>query len=143
MGKKKETIAQVKLHIRGGQATPAPPVGTALGPHGINMQDFCTQFNSITKDKQGELTPVVVSIYQDRSFDFITRTPPASELLKQAANIKKGSGEPNKAKVGQVTTAQLREIAEKKMEDLNAANVDHAVEMIKGTARSMGITVQG
>lgn len=143
MGKKKEMIAQVKLQIKGGQATPAPPVGTALGPHGINMQDFCTQFNAITKDKQGELTPVVVSIYQDRSFDFITRTPPASELLKQAANIKKGSGEPNKTKVGQVTVAQLREIAEKKMEDLNAANVDHAIEMIKGTARSMGITVQG
>lgn len=142
MGKKKEMIAQVKLQIRGGQATPAPPVGTALGPHGINMQDFCTQFNNLTKDKQGELTPVVVSVYQDRSFDFITRTPPASELLKQAANIKKGSGEPNKTKVGQVTVAQLREIAEKKMEDLNAANIDHAVEMIKGTARSMGITVQ-
>ena len=138
----KEIIAQVKLQIAGGRANPAPPVGTALGPHGINLQDFCGKFNEKTREKNGEVTPVVVTVYKDRSFTFILKTPPAAELLKKAAKIEKGSGVPNKNKVGTVTKAQVREIAEKKMEDLNAFDVEQAMKMVEGTARSMGIEVK-
>jgi len=138
----KEVIAQVKLQIAGGRANPAPPVGTALGPHGINIQDFCAKFNEKTKDKNGEVTPIVVTIYKDRSFTFILKTPPAAELLKKAARVEKGSAEPNKNKVGSVTKDQVRAIAEQKMEDLNAFDVDQAMKMVEGTARSMGITVK-
>lgn len=139
---KKELIAQVKLQITGGQANPAPPVGTALGPQGINIQDFCGKFNEATADRNGEVTPVIVSIYKDRTFTFVLKTPPAAELLKKAAGVEKGSGEPNKTKVGTVTKAQVREIAEKKMEDLNAFDVEQAMKMVEGTARSMGIAVK-
>lgn len=139
---KKELHAQVKLQIPGGKANPAPPVGTALGPHGLNLQDFCSKFNEATRDRNGEVTPVVVSVYKDRTFTFILKTPPAAELLKKAANIEKGSAEPNKKKIGSVTHAQVQEIAEKKMEDLNAFDVEQAMKMIEGTARSMGITVK-
>jgi large subunit ribosomal protein L11 len=138
----KEVIAQVKLQIAGGRANPAPPVGTALGPHGINIQDFCAKFNEKTKDKNGEVTPIVVTIFKDRSFTFILKTPPAAELLKKAASVEKGSAEPNKNKVGSVTKDQVRKIAEQKMEDLNAFDVDQAMKMVEGTARSMGITVK-
>jgi len=138
----KEVIAQVKLQIAGGRANPAPPVGTALGPHGINIQDFCAKFNEKTKDKNGEVTPIIVSIYKDRSFTFILKTPPAAELLKKAARVEKGSAEPNKNKIGSVTKDQVRAIAEQKMEDLNAFDVDQAMKMVEGTARSMGITVK-
>jgi large subunit ribosomal protein L11 len=139
---KKELVANVKLQIPGGKANPAPPVGTALGPHGINIQGFCQQFNEATKDRNGEVTPVVVSIFKDRSFTFVLKTPPAAELLKKAAKVEKGSSEPNKTKVGSVTKAQVRDIAEKKMTDLNAFDVDQAMRMVEGTARSMGITVK-
>lgn len=139
---KKELHAQVKLQIPGGRANPAPPVGTALGPHGLNLQDFCAKFNEATKDRNGEVTPVVVSIFKDRTFTFVLKTPPAAELLKKAAGIEKGSGEPNKSKVGSVTRTQVREIAQKKMEDLNAFDVEQAMKMVEGTARSMGITVK-
>ncbi len=139
---KKELIANVKLQIPGGRANPAPPVGTALGPHGLNIQDFCAKFNDATRDRNGEVTPVVVSIYKDRTFTFVLKTPPAPELLKKAAGVEKGAGEPNRTKVGTVTRAQVREIAEKKMADLNAFDVDQAMKMIEGTARSMGIVVQ-
>ncbi len=138
----KELIAQVKLQIAGGRANPAPPVGTALGPHGINIQDFCQKFNEKTKDKNGEITPVIVSIFKDRSFTFVLKTPPAAELLKKAAKVEKGSGEPNKSKIGTVTKDQVRAIAEQKMEDLNAFDVEQAMKMVEGTARSMGITVK-
>lgn len=138
----KEVIAQVKLQIAGGRANPAPPVGTALGPHGINIQDFCAKFNEKTKEKNGEVTPVIVSIYKDRSFTFVLKTPPAAELLKKAARVEKGSGEPNKNKIGTVTKEQVRAIAEQKMEDLNAFDVDQAMRMVEGTARSMGIIVK-
>jgi large subunit ribosomal protein L11 len=138
----KEVIAQVKLQIAGGRANPAPPVGTALGPHGINIQDFCAKFNEKTKEKNGEVTPIVVTVYKDRSFTFILKTPPAAELLKKAASVEKGSAEPNKNKVGSVTKDQVRAIAEQKMEDLNAFDVDQAMKMVEGTARSMGITVK-
>jgi large subunit ribosomal protein L11 len=138
----KEIITNVKLQIAGGRANPAPPVGTALGPHGINIQDFCAKFNEKTKEKNGEVTPVIVTIYKDRSFTFVLKTPPAAELLKKAAKIEKGSGEPNKNKVGSVTKEQIRAIAEQKMEDLNAFDVDQAMKMVEGTARSMGILVK-
>lgn len=138
----KEIITNVKLQIAGGRANPAPPVGTALGPHGINIQDFCAKFNEKTKEKNGEVTPVIVTIYKDRSFTFVLKTPPAAELLKKAAKIEKGSGEPNKSKVGTVTKEQVRAIAEQKMEDLNAFDVDQAMKMVEGTARSMGILVK-
>lgn len=138
----KELVAQVKLQIPGGKANPAPPVGTALGPHGINLQDFCSKFNAATKDKNGEVTPVIVTIYEDRTFTFVLKTPPAAELLKKAAGVEKGAAEPNKTKVGTVTKKQVREIAEKKMEDLNAFDVEQAMKMVEGTARSMGITVK-
>ena len=138
----KRVLTQIKLQIRGGQANPAPPVGPALGQHGVNIMDFCKTFNEKTKDKMGTVIPVVITVYEDRSFTFITKTPPASVLLKQAAGIQSGSGEPNREKVGTVTEDDLRRIAETKMPDLNANTVDAAVEMIRGTARSMGIEVQ-
>jgi len=138
----KEIVTNVKLQIAGGRANPAPPVGTALGPHGINIQDFCAKFNEKTKEKNGEVTPVIVTIYKDRSFTFVLKTPPAAELLKKAAKVEKGSGEPNKNKVGSITKEQIRAIAEQKMEDLNAFDVDQAMKMVEGTARSMGILVK-
>ena len=131
----------IKLQIPAGKANPAPPVGSALGQHGVNIQDFCNQFNEKTKGQGDTLIPVVISVYEDRSFSFITKMPPASTLIKKALNLKSGSGTPQKDKVGNLTKAQLREVAEKKMEDLNANDVEHAMNIIAGTARSMGITV--
>ncbi len=133
----------IKLQCPAGAANPAPPVGPALGQHGVNIMDFCNQFNERTKDKQGLLIPVVITVYSDRSFSFITKSPPAAVLLKRAAKLAKASGEPNKEKVGSVTEKDLREIAEAKKEDLNAASIEAAMRMIAGTARSMGITVDG
>ncbi|MEB3430019.1 50S ribosomal protein L11 [Citroniella saccharovorans] len=140
MAKKVQAI--VKLQIPAGKATPAPPVGTALGPHGVNIMQFTKEFNAKTQDQDGFIIPVVLTVYQDRSFSFITKTPPAPVLIKKALGIEKGSGVPNKNKVAQLTKAQVKEIAEKKMEDLNAASIEAAMEMIKGTARSMGVTVE-
>ena len=140
MAKRLKTI--VKLQIEGGKATPAPPVGTALGPHGINLQQFVVQFNDATKDKMGQITPVEINIYEDRTFDFKLKTPPASYLLRVAAGLDKGSGEPNKKKVGSVNKNQVKEIAEKKMVDLNAINIEGAMKIIEGTARSMGFEVK-
>jgi large subunit ribosomal protein L11 len=140
MAKKVKEI--VKLQVEGGRATPAPPVGTALGPKGINLQQFVLQFNEATKDKMGQVTPVEITIYEDRSFDFVLKTPPAAYLLRVAAGVEKGSGVPNKTKVGSITKAQLKQIAEQKMADLNANDVDAAMNIIAGTARSMGIDVK-
>jgi large subunit ribosomal protein L11 len=140
MAKKVKEI--VKLQIEGGRATPAPPVGTALGPKGINLQQFVLQFNEATKDKVGQVTPVEITIYEDRTFEFKLKTPPAAYLLRVAAGLEKGSGVPNKTKVGSVTKDQLHKIAEQKMEDLNANDVDAAMNIIAGTARSMGIEVK-
>ncbi|NPV30109.1 MAG: 50S ribosomal protein L11 [Firmicutes bacterium] len=137
----KKVTAVVKLHIPAGKATPAPPVGSALGPHGVNIMAFCKEFNERTAAEAGMIIPVEVTIYQDRSFSFICKTPPASILLKKAAGIESGSGEPNRKKVGKVTRAKVREIAELKMRDLNAADLEAAARMIEGTARSMGIEV--
>ena len=131
----------IKLQVPAGQANPAPPVGPALGQHGINIMDFCKTFNEQTKEKMGTIIPVEITVFEDRSFTFITKTPPAAILLKQAAKIDKGSGEPNKEKVGQVSENDLRQIAETKMVDLNANTVETAMEMIRGTARSMGLEV--
>jgi len=139
----KKVEGYVKLQIPAGAANPAPPVGPALGQHGVNIMDFCKQFNAKTQDQKGMIIPVVITVYADRSFSFITKTPPAAVLIKKAAGLDKASGEPNKKKVGKITVAQARQIAETKMPDLNAANVDTATEMIKGTARSMGILVEG
>jgi large subunit ribosomal protein L11 len=141
----KKITANVKLQIPAGKATPAPPVGTALGPQGVNIMDFCKAFNAKTsaKDQEGLIIPVVITIYSDRTFTFITKTPPASILLKRAAGIAKGSGAPNKDKVGKVTLKQVEEIAKQKMPDLNAASVDSAIKSVRGTARSMGIEVVG
>ncbi len=139
---KKPVKAIVKLQIPGGKATPAPPVGTALGPHGINIADFTKQFNDKTRDRMGEITPVEMTIFEDRTFTFVLKTPPASELLKKAAGIQKGSGKPLTQKVGKVTRAQVKEIAEKKMPDLNANDVEAAMKIIEGTARQMGLTVE-
>lgn len=141
MAKKVEGL--IKLQIPAGNANPAPPVGPALGQKGVNIMDFCKQFNAKTADQQGMIIPVVITVYADRSFSFITKTPPAAVLLKKAANLQKASGEPNKNKVATITVAQAQEIAKTKMPDLNAANIDSATEMIKGTARSMGIKVEG
>jgi large subunit ribosomal protein L11 len=138
----KKITAYIKLQIAAGNATPAPPVGPALGQKGVNIMDFCKQFNAKTSDQPGMIIPVVITVYADRSFSFITKTPPAAVLLKKAANIKSGSGEPNKKKVATVTMDQVREIAKAKMPDLNAANIENAADMIKGTARSMGIVVK-
>jgi len=131
----------IKLQVPAGQANPAPPVGPALGQHGLNIMDFCNAFNDRTKENMGTIIPVEITVFEDRSFTFVTKTPPAAVLLKQAARIQKGSGEPNKEKVGQVRENDLRQIAETKMSDLNANSVDTAMEMIRGTARSMGLEV--
>ena len=138
----KKVVKQVKLQIPAGQASPAPPVGPALGQAGVNIMAFTKEFNAQTQDQNGMIIPVVIDVYEDRSFTFITKTPPAPVLLKKAAGLSKASGEPNKNKVGKVTKAQVQEIAEIKMKDLNAADVEAAMRMIEGTARSMGITVE-
>lgn len=138
----KQLTGEVKFQVPGGQATPAPPVGTSLGRFGINLGQFVQQFNERTKDAGGMPIPVVVRVYNDRSFEFVTKSPPAAALLKQAAGIAKGSGVPNREKVAAVTVAQIDEIVKMKMQDLNARNVEHAREMIKGTARSMGVEVE-
>ena len=135
----KNVLTMIKLQVPAGQANPAPPVGPALGQHGINIMDFCKTFNEQTKEKMGTIIPVEITVFEDRSFTFITKTPPAAILLKQAARIDKGSGEPNKEKVGQVSENDLRQIAETKMADLNANTVETAMEMLRGTARSMGL----
>ncbi|MCB9422695.1 MAG: 50S ribosomal protein L11 [Ardenticatenaceae bacterium] len=137
----KKVKAVVKIQIQGGKANPAPPVGTALGPHGINLMQFCKEYNAKTSSQVGQVVPVEVTVFQDGSFSFILKTPPAADLLKKAANIKTGSSESNRVKVGSVTQAQLREIAEIKMKDLNAVDVDGAMKIIAGTARSMGLTI--
>ena len=138
----KKVVTQIKLQIKGGAANPAPPVGPALGQHGLNIQDFCTQFNNATADKKGEVVPVVINVYEDRTFDFITKVAPASSLVLNAAGLKKGSGNPLKDKVGKINKAQLKEIAEKKMPDLNANDVEAAMKIIAGTAKQMGVTVE-
>jgi large subunit ribosomal protein L11 len=137
----KKVVATVKLQIPAGNATPSPPVGPALGQHGVNIMEFCKAFNARTQDKMGYIIPVVITIYADRTFTFVTKTPPAAVLLMKAAGIEKGSGEPNRTRVGTVTKAQVREIAMTKMADLNASSLESAISMIEGTARSMGITV--
>ena len=137
----KKVIGFIKLQVPAGQATPAPPVGPALGQHGVNIMDFCKQFNAKTQSQGGLLIPVEISVYVDRSFSFITKTPPAAVLLKKEAGLTKASGEPNREKVGSVSRSQVQKIAELKMEDLNAASIEAAMRMIEGTARSMGITV--
>jgi large subunit ribosomal protein L11 len=139
----KKIIANIKLQVSAGKATPAPPVGSALGPHGLNIMDFCKAFNAKTAKQEGLIIPVVVTVFSDRTYSFVTKTPPAAVLLKKAANIAKGSGEPNKAKVGKVTMKQVREIAQAKMPDLNASSPEAAVNIILGTARSMGLEVEG
>jgi large subunit ribosomal protein L11 len=139
----KAITAVVKLQVAAGQATPAPPVGTALGPHGVNIMEFVKQFNAKTQAAAGMITPVVVTIYKDRTFTFITKTPPAAVLLRKEAGIEKGSATSNRDKVGKVTRAQLKKIAELKMPDLNATDLEGAIKMIAGTARSMGLTVEG
>ena len=138
----KKILTQIKLQIKGGQANPAPPVGPALGQYGVNIGDFCSKFNEATRDRMGEVVPVVITVYADRSFDFITKTAPAAELLKQAAPVNKGSGQPLKEKLGSITTAQLRDIAEKKLSDLNALDIEAAMKIIAGTARQMGIEIK-
>ncbi len=143
MAAPKKVMTLIKLQCPGGQANPSPPVGPALGQHGVNIMEFCKAFNTKTQEQQGMIFPVVITVYQDRSFTFIIKSPPASVLLKKALNLKKGSGTPNKDKVGKVTRKQLEEIAEMKKADLNARDVDAAVKIIEGTARSMGIEVQG
>jgi len=139
--RRKKISAIVKLQIRAGQATPAPPVGTALGQHGVNIMDFCRQYNEATQQYAGQVIPAELTIYEDRTFSFITKQPPASELLKQAAGIEKGSGEPNRTKVARISRDQVRQIAERKMVDLNATDIEMAMRVIEGTARSMGIEV--
>jgi len=140
MGKKKVKIV-IRLQIAAGKATPAPPVGTALGPHGINIMEFCKAYNERTQAQAGTVIPAEITVFEDRSFTFVTKTPPAGDLLKKAAGIDKGSATPNRAKVGTVTRDQVREIAETKMDDLNANDIEQAMRIIEGTARSMGVTV--
>ena len=137
----KQVVNEIKIQVTGGQATPAPPVGTALGPHGVNIGQFVQQFNDRTKDTAGTIVPVVISVYSDKTFEFIIKSPPAAVLLKQAAQIAKGSGNPKAEKVGAVTHQQLLEIAQRKIEDLNASNLENAARIIAGTARSMGLEV--
>jgi large subunit ribosomal protein L11 len=139
----KKVVGMVKLQIPAGQANPSPPVGPALGQHGVNIMEFCKAFNARTQDKMGLIIPVIITIYSDRSFTFITKTPPAAVLLKRAAKLEKGSKEPNREKVGKVTREQVREIAVLKMPDLNANDIDMAMRIVEGTARSMGIVVEG
>ncbi len=138
---KKQVTAQIKVQVPGGQATPAPPVGTALGPHGVNIGQFVSQFNERTRDLNGMIVPVVITVYSDRSFEFIIKSPPAAALLKKAAQIAKGAANPKAEKVGTVTRSQVREIAKTKLQDLNAKNLEHAARIIEGTARSMGIQI--
>jgi large subunit ribosomal protein L11 len=138
----KKILTKIKLQIPGGQANPAPPVGPALGQHGLNIQEFCTKFNDASRDKMGEITPVEITVFEDRTFTFIMKTPPAGELIKKIAKIAKGSGKPKTEKVGTITTAQLREIAEKKLPDLNTDNVEAAMKIIAGTARQMGVEIK-
>ncbi|MCH8984372.1 MAG: 50S ribosomal protein L11 [Acidobacteria bacterium] len=140
---RKKLVTTLKLQLPAGQATPAPPVGTALGPHGVNLMEFVKAYNEATSGQRGQIIPVEISIYEDRTFDFVMKTPPAAALLRQAARIDKGSGEPNKEKVGSVTRAQVKEIAEIKMPDLNAIDIEGAMKVVEGTARSMGIVVTG
>jgi large subunit ribosomal protein L11 len=142
MPPKKKIAALVKVQLQAGQATPAPPVGTALGPHGVNIMDFCKQYNAATESQRGNIIPVEITIYEDRSFSFVTKTPPAAQLILKAAGVDKGSGEPHKTKVGSVTRDQIREIATTKMPDLNAKDLDAAEKIVAGTARSMGIDVK-
>jgi len=142
MGRRR-LVTTLKLQLPAGQATPAPPVGTVLGPHGVNLMEFVKAYNDATGSQRGQIIPVEISIYEDRSFDFVMKTPPAAALLRQAARVEKGSGEPNKEKVGSVTRAQVKEIAEIKMPDLNAVDIEGAMKVVEGTARSMGITVAG
>lgn len=137
----KEILAQIKLQITAGQANPAPPVGPALGQHGVNIMEFCKAFNEKTAKEQGMIIPVVLSVYKDRSFSFITKTPPAAVLIKKAINVEKGSGEPNKEKVGEITKKQVEEIAKIKLKDLNARDIEAATKIIEGTAKSLGIKV--
>ena len=139
----KKVLTLIKLQIPGGQANPAPPVGPALGQHGVNIMEFCKAFNAQTAQENGRITPVEITVYEDRSFDFITKTPPAAVLIKETLRLEKGSGEPNREKVGRLTAAQCGEIAERKMPDLNANDLDAASKIIAGTARSMGVTVEG
>lgn len=139
-GKKLHT--QIKLQIEAGKANPAPPIGPALGQHGINIMQFCKEYNERTKDKVGQVIPVVINVYQDRSFDFITKTPPVSDMIKKKIKIEKGSGVPNREKVGKITKKQVEEIAKDKMPDLNANDLDGAMKIVMGTARSMGVTVE-
>ena len=141
--KKKKVTAVVKVAIQAGAATPAPPVGTALGPHGVNIMEFVRAYNAATESMRGTVIPAEITIYEDRTFTFITKTPPAPELIKKAAGVAKGSGTPNKAKVGSITAAQVREIATTKLPDLNANDLDAACKIVEGTARSMGVTVAG
>ena len=138
----KKVVGLIKLHIEAGKANPSPPVGPALGQHSVNIMEFCKAFNARTQDKMGLIIPVVITVYADRSFTFITKTPPAAVLIKKAAKLPKGSGEPNKVKIGSISLSQVREIAELKMPDLNAHTVESAMEMVKGTARSMGILIK-
>jgi large subunit ribosomal protein L11 len=143
MPPKKKLAAVIKLQIQAGAANPAPPVGPALGQHGVNIMEFCKAYNAATESQRGQIVPVEISVYEDRSFTFVTKTPPAARLLLKAAGVEKGSGEPHKTKVAKVTMDQVREIAQTKMEDLNANDIDQAAKIIAGTARSMGITVEG
>ncbi|MFN9288866.1 MAG: 50S ribosomal protein L11 [Planctomyces sp.] len=143
MGKQRQVTAQIKVQVTGGQATPAPPVGTALGPHGVNIGQFVSQFNEKTRDMMGMTIPVVITVYNDRSFEFILKSPPAAVLLKKAAGVARGSGSPLKTKVGTVTGAQVEQIAKQKSDALNASSLEKAMKMIAGTARSMGIEIIG
>jgi large subunit ribosomal protein L11 len=143
MPPKKKVAAIIKLQIKAGQATPAPPIGPALGQHGVNIMEFCKAYNAQTEAQRGNVIPVEITVYEDRKFTFVTKTPPAAELIKKAAGVPKGSGTPHSTKVGKLTSAQVREIATTKLEDLNANDVEQAMKIIAGTARSMGITVEG
>src|SRR3954470_362375 len=142
MPPKKKIAALVKVQLNAGAATPAPPVGTALGPHGVNIMEFCKAYNSATEAMRGNVVPVEITIYEDRSFSFITKTPPAAELIKKAAGLQKGSAVPQKDKVGKISKDQIREIAQTKMPDLNARDIDAAMKIVEGTARSMGVTIE-
>ncbi|MGH3446462.1 MAG: 50S ribosomal protein L11 [Nocardioidaceae bacterium] len=143
MPPKKKIAALVKVQLQAGAATPAPPVGTALGPHGVNIMEFCKAYNAATEAMRGNVIPVEITIYEDRTFTFVTKTPPAAELIKKAAGLTKGSGVPHRDKVGSISRDQVREIADTKMPDLNATDADSAVKIVEGTARSMGVTVEG